>query len=218
MVLELFETGSHGPNNILSSKPQTDRTYYPKSSIDRFDIVISNPPFNVNINKASVQQNFEINGKSEAYFLERWYQLLKPGGRIGVVLPESFFSVEDDVEGRLFLYGHFNIKAIVSLPSHAFSPHTTTSTSLLFASKKTQVEEEKFQSSWDKQTILFDEKYSRVHAILAVSKDNLSFVLADKQKDESIRSLRIKSRAFFDKEFGHGFIVLPYLMISFIQC
>jgi type I restriction enzyme M protein len=150
--LDSFENYSKleitGANNILSSKVKTNRMYYSKSTIDRFNIVVSNPPFNVNINnKTSVQQNFEISGKSEAYFLERWYQLLKPNGRIGVVLPESFFSVEDDINGRLFLYKHFNIKSIVSLPNHAFSPHTTTSTSLLFASKKTQKEEEQFQET-----------------------------------------------------------------------
>lgn len=207
-----------GPNNILSSKPKTDRAYYQNNTIERFDVVVSNPPFNVNINKASVQQNFEISGKSEAYFLERWYQLLKPNGRIGVVLPESFFSVEDDVDGRLFLYRHFNIKAIVSLPSHAFSPHTTTSTSLLFASKKTQVDEEKFQASWGKETISFDEKYSRAHAILSVSKDQLNFELADKHKGESIKCLLQKIENFLNKEFGHGFIVLPYFDDNFLFC
>jgi hypothetical protein len=36
-------------------------------------------------------------------------------------LPESFFSVEDDIAGRMFLYKHFNLKAIVALPNHAFS-------------------------------------------------------------------------------------------------
>ena len=76
--------------------------------------------------------------------MERWYQLLKPEGRIGVVLPESFFSVEDDIAGRYFLYKHFNIRAIVSLPSHTFLPHTPTNTSLLFASKKTEKQEKDF--------------------------------------------------------------------------
>jgi type I restriction enzyme M protein len=218
--LDSFENYSKlevtGANNILSSKLKTDRPYYPKSTIDRFDVVVSNPPFNVNINKASVQQNFEISGKSEAYFLERWYQLLKPNGRIGVVLPESFFSVEDDVDGRLFLYKHFNIKAIVSLPNHAFSPHTTTSTSLLFASKKTRDEEEQFQESWDKLAVLFDEKYSRFDAILSVAKDNLSFELADKHKAESIKSLFEKVKKFLDNEFGHDFVILPYFADGFL--
>jgi len=218
--LDSFENYSKlevtGANNILSSKSKTDRPYYPKSTIDRFDVVIANPPFNVNINKTSVQQNFEIRGKSEAYFLERWYQLLKPNGRIGVVLPESFFSVEDDVDGRLFLYKHFNIKAIVSLPNHAFSPHTTTSTSLLFASKKTQDEEEQFQELWDKLAVSFDEKYSRFDALLSVPKDNLSFELADKNKDTSIKSLLEKVEKFLSKEFGQGFVILPYFADGFL--
>ena len=124
-----------GADNILSSKITTTE-YYSHDMIEKFDIIISNPPFNGNVNKSQLSKRFDITGKSEAYFLERWYQLLKPKGRIGVVLPESFFSVEDDVAGRIFLYKHFNIKAIVSLPNFTFLPHTNTSTSLLFAEKK----------------------------------------------------------------------------------
>lgn len=104
--------------------------------IEKFDVIISNPPFNVNVNKTQLAQRFDITGKSEAYFLERWYQLLKPKGRIGVVLPESFFSVEDDVAGRVFLYKHFNIKTVVSLPNFTFLPHTNTSTSLLLPRRR----------------------------------------------------------------------------------
>ncbi|MEG4330463.1 N-6 DNA methylase [Microcoleus sp. AT9_A2] len=199
-----------GANNILSSKPKIERCYYSKSTIHRFDIVISNPPFNVNINKTYIKQNFEIAGKSEAYFLERWYQLLKPNGRIGVVLPESFFSVEEDVEGRLFLYKHFNIKAIVSLPNHTFSPHTTTSTSLLFASKKTEEQEEIFQEKWDRAVISFQEKYSGFNALLSVDKNNISFNIADKYKNESIKTLLKRIEFFLDNSFGQGFIIFPY--------
>jgi type I restriction enzyme M protein len=80
-----------GAVNILSSNISDESDYYSKQSINKFDFIISNPPFNVNIDKNEIQSNFEIKGKSEAYFLERWYQLLKEDGRIGVVLPESFF-------------------------------------------------------------------------------------------------------------------------------
>ena len=205
-----------GANNILSSKQKSDKSYYSYSTIDRFDIVISNPPFNVNINKSSVQQNFELRGKSEVYFLERWYQLLKPNGRLGVVLPESFFSVEDGINARLFLYKHFNIKAIVSLPNHAFSPHTTTSTSLLFANKKTTEEELKFQEAWDKITVAFDEKYSRFNALVSVPKDNIIFELAKKDEDCSIKSYLAKIEEFLVNEFGRGFVILPYFTDSFL--
>lgn len=218
--LDSFENYSNlevtGANNILSSKAKKDKIFYRHGSIDRFDVVISNPPFNVNINKSSIQQNFEITGKSEAYFLERWYQLLKPNGRIGVVLPESFFAVEDDVVGRLFLYKHFNIKAIVSLPNHAFSPHTTTSTSLLFASKKTESEEEQFQQEWDKFISVFDEKYSRFDGLLSVSKSSIDFDEKNKSKTNSVQSLLDNVEAFLNKEFGHGFVILPYFSKDFL--
>lgn len=205
-----------GANNLLSSKLKHNSRYYSKSTIERFDIVISNPPFNVNINKSSVQDNFEISGKSEAYFLERWYQLLKPGGRMAVVLPESFFSVEDDVDGRLFLYKHFTIRAIVSLPNHTFSPHTTTSTSLLFANRKTKQEEEHFQKSWDDLAVSFDEKYSRFDSMLSVPKNSISFDFVDKDKDESIKKFVEEIERFLGIEFGHGFVILPYFSDSFL--
>lgn len=205
-----------GPNNILSSKLKSNKSYYQKSAIERFDVVVSNPPFNVGLNKTSVQNNFEISGKSEAYFLERWYQLLKPNGRIGVVLPESFFSVEDDVDGRMFLYRHFNVKAIVSLPNHAFSPHTTTSTSILFASKKTQDDEEQFQVLWNDFRLSFDEKYSQFQDILSTPKDEVSFNLADKSKVDSIKLHIQKAEDYLNHEFGHGFIILPYFDDAFL--
>ena len=206
-----------GANNILSSTPKAGRTYYPKSTIDKFDLIISNPPFNVNIDKTSLQQNFDIvKGKSEAYFLERWYQLLKPGGRLGVVLPESFFSVEDDIQGRLFLYKHFNIKAIVSLPNHAFSPHTTTSTSLLFASKKTENEEERFQELWDEFLASFDEKYSRFGSILSVPKKKINFESSGAGESESIITLLKKVEEFLNQELGQNFVILPYFSDAFL--
>ncbi len=202
-----------GANNMLS-KPKTGRTYYPKSTIEKFDLVISNPPFNVNIDKASTQPNFDIvKGKSEAYFLERWYQLLKPGGRIGVVLPESFFSVKEDIEGRLFLYKHFNIKAIVSLPNHAFSPHTTTSTSLLFASKKTEKEEKQFQELWNEFLALFNKRESRFKSTLSTPKKEINFEPTDAGQPESIKTFLKKTEEFLDKEFGKNIVILPYFSI-----
>lgn len=219
--LDSFENYSKlevtGSNNMLSSKLKNNKSYYSKSTIDKFDLVISNPPFSVKVNKIRTEQNFEIvKGKSEAYFLERWYQLLKPGGRIGVVLPESFFSVEDEIEGRLFLYKHFNIKAIVSLPNHTFSPHTTTSTSLLFASKKTKKEEDRFQELWDEFLASFDEKYSRFNSILSVPKKKINFERAKAGQPESIKTLLKETEEFLNCEFGRNFVILPYFSDAFL--
>lgn len=205
-----------GAVNMLSSKVQNGFKYYSKDVINKFDVIISNPPFNVNINRANVQSNFTISGKSEAYFLERWYQLLKPNGRIGVVLPESFFSVEDDIAGRMFLYKHFNLKAIVALPNHAFQPHTTTSTSLLFASKKTKEEETKFIELWEKHSTEFDEKLNKVLKIMPSNKSDVDFEMANRETEKSISKFLSKVENKCTKEFGVGFVVFPFFIDKFL--
>jgi type I restriction enzyme M protein len=205
-----------GAVNILSSNISEPKCYYSKKSLNKFDIIISNPPFSVNINKNDLQNNFEITGKSEAYFLERWYQLLKPGGRIGVVLPESFFSVEEEVERRIFLYTHFNIKAIVSLPNHAFQPHTTTSTSLLFASKKTTKEEEVFNELWQHFSVEFDKKYNKITENIPSGRESIDFNIKNRNDVKSIFKILHKIEELSNKVFGAGFVVLPYYEDKFL--
>jgi type I restriction enzyme M protein len=205
-----------GAVNILSSKIQDNFTYYDKDCINKFDVIISNPPFNVNIDKNNIQKSFNITGKSEAYFLERWYQLLKPNGRFGVVLPESFFSVEDDIVGRMFLYKHFNLKLIVSLPNHAFQPHTPTSTSLLFASKKTQAEEESFKQLWEDFLKSFDDNLNKVLAKIPSKKVDMDFNKESKTAPNNISKILEDIETDCIKRFGPGFVVLPFFDDKFL--
>lgn len=135
-------------------KPHEDLSVYSKPVAETFDVVVSNPPFSITLDPqtlANLAVSFELakETNSEGLFLERWYQLLKPRGRLGAVLPESFFSTRENLGTRLFLLAHFNIRAVVSLPKEAFEPWTPTRTSLLFAEKKT-VEEERI---WKTQVV-----------------------------------------------------------------
>lgn len=196
-----------GAHNILSSNIVTT-DYYSHDMIEKFDVIISNPPFNVNVNKTQLAQRFDITGKSEAYFLERWYQLLKPKGRIGVVLPESFFSVEDDVAGRVFLYKHFNIKTVVSLPNFTFLPHTNTSTSLLFAEKKSVEEEEIFLKVWNEKTVEFRNKANKLIASLPKSSEieNTSvYMFLENFINET------------ESELGDGAVIFPYFQDDYLS-
>jgi type I restriction enzyme M protein len=118
---------------------------YPRPVAATMDVVITNPPFSLTLDAIileSLSQTFSLSTQrnSENLFLERWYQLLNPGGRLGAVLPESFFSTPENVSARRFLFHHFHVRAIVSLPPHAFQPWTPTRTSLLFAERKTAAE------------------------------------------------------------------------------
>jgi hypothetical protein len=73
---------------------------------------------------------------SECFFAERWFQLVNPEGRIGVVLPLSLFDSPDYLKARLLFLCYFQIIAIVGLPEHAFSPHAQQRTVLVFAKRR----------------------------------------------------------------------------------
>ncbi|MFN3757236.1 MAG: N-6 DNA methylase [Flavobacterium sp.] len=141
------------PNYLETANPEP--LYNEKEVNAKFDVAISNPPFSVDLDtqtQREVKNAFVFGDKknSENLFLERYYQLLKEGGRLGVVLPESVFDTTENKYIRLFLFKYFNVKAIVSLPQITFEPFTSTKTSLLFAQKKTKKQVEQWNEVWDK--------------------------------------------------------------------
>lgn len=178
------------PNFLNQS--HDDPCYHDKKVNSQFDIVISNPPFSVDLDnetKMKLKEEFLFGDKknSENFFIERWYQLLKPNGRFGVVLPESVFDTIENKYIRLFVYKYFKVKAIVSLPQLAFEPYTSTKTSLLFAQKKTFSEIEEWNKIW--------KKYSDEWSNLKTRCENLIEVYIKKQsrtKFSTISSLTNK--------------------------
>ncbi|TYA87407.1 N-6 DNA methylase [Aggregatibacter actinomycetemcomitans] len=135
-------------------KATNDEMYNDKEVNGKFDVVISNPPFSVDLDtqtQRDIKNVFVFGDKknSENLFIERYYQLLKEGGRLGVVLPESVFDTTENKYIRLFLFKYFNIKAIVSLPQITFEPYTSTKTSILFAQKKTKEEVKQWNKLWN---------------------------------------------------------------------
>lgn len=148
-----FYVKETSPNYLETANPET--LYNDKEVNAKFDVAISNPPFSVDLDtqtQREVKNAFLFGDKknSENLFIERYYQLLKEGGRLGVVLPESVFDTTENKYIRLFLFKYFNVKAIVSLPQVTFEPYTSTKTSLLFAQKKTKKQVEQWNELWDK--------------------------------------------------------------------
>jgi type I restriction enzyme M protein len=158
--------------NFLKQFEQ-DKTYFDKEVNGQFDAIITNPPFSVDLDnetKKNVKREFIFGDKknSENLFVERWYQLLKPGGRFGVVLPESVFDTTENKYIRLFIYKYFKVKAVVSLPQLTFEPFTSTKTSLLFAQKKTKAEIEEWNKLWSKYSNEWSTLKTRCENLLAV--------------------------------------------------
>ena len=83
---------------------------------------------------------------TEVLFIERCLNLLKPGGRMGIVLPEGVLNNTNLQKARDFVEGKAKILLIVSIPQDVFiASGATVKPSLLFFKKFT--EEEVFEYS-----------------------------------------------------------------------
>ena len=171
--------------NVLNKFEKCD-LYENKNVNEKFDVIITNPPFSVdfdNDTKRFMRQTFIFADKknSENLFIERYYQLLKPNGRLCAVLPESVFDTGENKYIRLFIYKYFKVKAIISLPQLTFEPFTTTKTSLLFAQKKTKEELKLWNDLWD--------KYSKEWANLKTRCENLLSVYLEGKDRSKLKSI-----------------------------
>ena len=107
-----------------------------------FDVVLSNPPFAGEIHDSRVIQQYDIakGGKGkwpakagrDALFINRITELLKPGGRAAIVLPQGRFNNSGDAPLREWIADHARILAVVGLHVNTFKPHTGTKTSVIF--------------------------------------------------------------------------------------
>ena len=83
--------------------------------------------------------------KTEVLFVERCLDLLKPGGRLGIVLPEGVFNNPSLTYVREFIEARAFLSAVVSLPQETFvSSGASVKCSLLFLRKFTEDEQGRF--------------------------------------------------------------------------
>lgn len=127
-----------------------------KIELGTFDVVLTNPPFGAKIPVVgdALLQQYELghlwkehDGKwlrtksrqdkqpPQILFIERCLQLLKKGGRMGIVLPEGIFGNPSERYVWEFIRQHSNIIGVVSLSQETFQPSTHTKTSVLFLEK-----------------------------------------------------------------------------------
>jgi type I restriction enzyme M protein len=77
----------------------------------------------------------------EVLGLERCFQFLKPGGRLGIVLPDGMLQNKNMVFVRKWLQDVAEVKAVISLPIETFAPFgAAVKTSLCFFQKAAERE------------------------------------------------------------------------------
>jgi type I restriction enzyme M protein len=87
---------------------------------DRYDIVMTNPPFGGKERK-EVQQNFPIRSGETAYlFLQYFIKSLKAGGRAGLVIKNTFLSNGDATSVRRQLLETCSLHTVLDLPGGVF--------------------------------------------------------------------------------------------------
>ena len=105
---------------------------------DRVDVVITNPPFG-GMEEDGIENNFPADFRTREtadLFLVLIAELLKPGGRAAVVLPDGTLfgeGVKTRIKERLLT--ECNLHTIVRLPKGVFAPYTSIKTNVLFFEK-----------------------------------------------------------------------------------
>ncbi|MGB4781625.1 N-6 DNA methylase [Candidatus Methylomirabilis sp.] len=126
-----------------------------------FDVLLTNPPFAGEIRDQGILSRYELARKGRSYgkpeakverdvlFIERCLRLLKPGGRMAIVLPQGKFNNSTLAYIREWILRHARVLAVAGLHPNTFKPHTGTKTSTLFLQKHTDAELARMQNIED---------------------------------------------------------------------
>jgi type I restriction enzyme M protein len=99
--------------------------------------------------------------RTEILFIERCLDLLKPGGRLGIVLPEGLFNNPSLTYVREFCEDRAFIRAVVSLPPETFvSSGASVKASLLFLQKFTVKDKADFDAKRTSSDAEAESKYA----------------------------------------------------------
>lgn len=124
---------------------------------DSIDLILTNPPFGKSVKTESILLDYQFGHEvkvfkskgrppekrpknsqdSEVLFIEHYLRVLKPGGKLLIVLPDGVLSNATAKPIRDYMREHAIIKAVISLPSETFaSTGTSIPTNVVYLQKK----------------------------------------------------------------------------------
>jgi len=120
----------------------------------KFHILMTNPPFAGKITHPEILGNYDLAYKGDhtkfklvnmltrdILFVERCLRLLKPGGRMAIVLPQGNLNNAKTEHIRNWIMDKARILAVVGIHGNTFKPFTGTKTSVIFLKKWAENEE-----------------------------------------------------------------------------
>lgn len=107
------------------------------TALPEASIVATNPPFAGRADASGFEVGELVRTpERDALFLERAIDLLRPGGRLGIVLPYNKAAGTAFAALRRWLVERARVYAVVGLPRETFMPHTSQRTFVLFAKRR----------------------------------------------------------------------------------
>ena len=109
-----------------------------------YDVALANPPFKGSIDKGDINDDLSLKTtKTELLFVNRIINLLRVGGRAGVIVPDGvlFGSSNAHRNLRKMMVEECELQGVVSMPSGVFKPYAGVSTAALVFVKGGQTEQ-----------------------------------------------------------------------------
>jgi len=135
-----------------------------KVSLGKFHIVVTNPPHGsrVRVKGLSVTGQYDLakrwrldkefgvwvpgvvreNVAVPILFLERCYQLLAEGGRLGIVFPETYLGMPEYRYVSAWLLRNMRVRAVIAMPEDLFQPYTHNKTCVILAERALPTEDD----------------------------------------------------------------------------
>jgi type I restriction enzyme M protein len=123
---------------------------YPGFHLDGLSMILTNPPWGSKVTNLSILEDFASRDgvtrkkgaiiksvAQEVLFVNRCLELLNPGGKLAIILPEGIFANSSMQYVRDWILRWARLKAVISLPQATFAPiRINVKTSVVFLEKR----------------------------------------------------------------------------------
>ena len=141
--------------------PNKIKEYEDKYGKDVYQQAMSQVNDNVGKSLLSLYEVGKLSGLTEVVFIERCFRLLKPGGRLGIVLPEGVLNTTNLQTVRELYEGMAKIILITSIPQDVFvASGATVKPSILFFKKFTKEEKKQYEKAQKEARLQVEAKYT----------------------------------------------------------
>ncbi len=143
----------------------------------------------------------KFSGLTEVLFIERCLNLLKPGGRMGIVLPEGVLNNTNLQKVRDFVESKAKILLIVSIPQDVFmAAGATVKPSLLFFKKFTEDEAEEYNRIYIQVSHEVEAKYDEEMTDIDVKLAKRGKEALTKDEKKSLRARKKELTVLIENE------------------